>query len=115
VPADGNVRTVVSPAKIIEIITAPCAPEKEKSGFKLTKQTTLPTNPGLLDAYWEVTDTIHHKDTVLEEMRTLGVSEQEIAALRAGFDALQASVGGVEGGERGVRCMDAWAGVFEGA
>lgn len=117
VAASGNIRTVLSPAQITGVVTIiPSVSEDAGSAgreFRLEKEVVGRSNEGLLDGYWEVSDTLRKKERVLSEMEGLGVGEREIGAMRAGFDAVEMSLMGLEGGEKGVRCMDYWAAVFE--
>jgi hypothetical protein len=103
---DGNIRTMLSPPQICSVVESSAA-------FELSKQDIRPTNEGLLDAYWEVSDTLRERKNVLKAMEGYGVPEKELAALTAQYDAIQAAVGIIEGGERGVRSMDVWVAKFE--
>lgn len=40
------------------------------------------------------------------------MSESEIVDVEACYDVIEAMVGGLEGGVKGVRCMDFWVCVF---
>lgn len=101
----GNIRTVLSPAQILSAA-------ESSSAFKLDAQETRPSNEGLLDAYWEVSDTLRKREKVLAALQEEGVPEKELAAMEAMYDAIDAAVGVIEGGESGVRSMDVWVARF---
>lgn len=76
------------------------------------------TNEGVLDGYWEVSYTLRTRDKALGRLEEQGVSEKELAAMSAMYDAVEASVGLLgkqQGLERmkSVRSMDFWVAKFE--
>lgn len=103
--SNGNIRTVMSPARIKRVVL-------ESSGWRIEKEELLKANEGLLDAYWEVRGLLRERREVLETLGAAGVSESECVVIEAGIDAVESAVGRLEGGVRGVRCMDVWVGVF---
>jgi hypothetical protein len=103
---DGNIRTVLSGVQIRSVT-------ESSSAFKLSAQETRVTNEGLLDAYWEVSDTLRKREKVLQALGAEGVPERELAAMVAMYDAIQAAVGVLDGGESGVRSMDVWVAKFQ--
>lgn len=117
IAAGGNIRTVVSPAQITGVVHAASSKSlvegSASGGFRLGKEAIEKSNEGLLDAHWEVSDTLRKREKVLSEMEGLGVGEREIGAMRAGYDAVEMSLRGVKGGDKGVKCMDHWRAVFE--
>ncbi|KAK9385249.1 hypothetical protein V1515DRAFT_582209 [Lipomyces mesembrius] len=106
VEGDGNIRTVLSPTQI-------CSMAQSSSAFKLSAQGTRAVNIGLLDAYWEVSDTLRQREGVLKALGEEGVSEKELAAMAAMYDAIKAAVGILGEGVRGVRSMDVWVAKFQ--
>lgn len=66
----------------------------------------------MLDAYWEVSDTLRRRETVLKALGE-GVPEKELGAMVAMYDAIQAAVLNLEEGESGVRSMDVWVARFQ--
>lgn len=102
----GNIRTVLSPAQIRAVIEASLT-------FKLVAQETVAANEGLLDAYWEVSDTLRQREKVLKTLGEDGVPEKELVAMSATYDAIEAAVGILEGGESEVRSMDVWVAKFQ--
>ena len=100
----GNIRTVLSPRQIRENV--------EGDGFGLLKEEVRESNAGLRDAYWEVSDLLRKREKVLRDLEGDGVGEGELMALRSMYDAVQLNVDGLEGGLKGVRCMDVWVGKF---
>jgi hypothetical protein len=102
----GNIRTVLSGVQIRSVT-------ESSSAFKLSAQETRVTNEGLLDAYWEVSDTLRKREKVLQALGAEGVPERELAAMVAMYDAIQAAVGVLDGGESGVRSMDVWVAKFQ--
>lgn len=81
-------------------------------GWRVEKERLLKANEGLLDGYWEASMLLKGRSEVLKVLGAAGVSEGERVAFEAGFDAVESSVGILEGGVKGVKCMDVWAGVF---
>lgn len=78
------------------------------------KEETMKTNEGMRDAYWEVSEVLGSRKTELEMLRENDVSSKEITVIEAAFDAVAAATEGLQGGEKGVKCMDTWVGVFGG-
>jgi hypothetical protein len=102
----GNIRTVLSPAQIRSMA-------ESSSAIRLAGEEIRAANEGLLDGYWEVSYTLRKKEKVLKTLGEDGVPEKELAAVVAMYDAVQATVGILEGGERGVRSMDVWVARFQ--
>ncbi|KIN05824.1 hypothetical protein OIDMADRAFT_38276 [Oidiodendron maius Zn] len=102
----GNIRTVLSPAQIRSVT-------ESSSVLRLYAQEFRVSNEGLLDAYWEVSHTLRNREKVLKALGEGGVSEKELAAMAAMYDAVNAAVGIIDGGESGVRSMDVWIAKFQ--
>lgn len=93
------------------------------SRFQLVREDTLPSHPGLLDGFWEVSGLLRKREGEIASLRDRvgdrersgagNESESEIVAFEAAYDAIDAMVEGLEGGVKGVRSMDYWVGVFE--
>jgi hypothetical protein len=83
------------------------------AGLRALGQETREANEGLLDAYWEVSDTLRKREKVLKALGEEGVPAKELAAMTAMYDAVQAAVGILDGGESGVRSMDVWVARFQ--
>ncbi|KAH6702054.1 S-adenosyl-L-methionine-dependent methyltransferase [Leptodontidium sp. MPI-SDFR-AT-0119] len=125
-----NIRTVLSPAQITSAVlstpttstaTTTNTPSETPTPnphqkFHLLKQATLPSNPSLEDPYWETSYLLRTREkeiALLRERQRGGfVSESEIVDVEACYDVIEAMVGGLEGGVKGVGCMDFWVGVF---
>jgi hypothetical protein len=98
---------VLSPKQISSSILNP-------GKWKLVKEETRKTNEGLQDAYWEVSHTLRKREKVLKRLGDEGVNEKELGVLEAGYDAVEAAVGLLPGGDvKEVKSMDVWMGVFE--
>ncbi|KAH8812299.1 S-adenosyl-L-methionine-dependent methyltransferase [Xylogone sp. PMI_703] len=109
VPSSGNVRTVLSPVQVRGIV------EGQGVGLKIEKEVIRESNEGLLDGHWEVNDMLRTRDKVLGELRQRvckGVNEKEVMVFSSMFDAVKANVDGLEGGVKGVKCMDHWVAKF---
>jgi hypothetical protein len=102
----GNIRTVLSPVQIRSV-------RESSSALKLSAQETRPADEGLLDAYWEVSDTLRKREKVLKALGDDGLPEKELAAMAAMYDVIQGAVGLLDGGESGVRSMDVWVARFQ--
>jgi hypothetical protein len=102
----GNIRTVLSPTQIRSFA-------ESSAVLRLSSQDTRAANEGLLDAFWEVNHTLRKREKVLRALGEQSVPEKELAALAAMYDALEAAVGSLEGGESGVRSMDVWVAKFQ--
>ncbi|KAK0126830.1 hypothetical protein ONS95_008409 [Cadophora gregata] len=120
--SNGNIRTVLSPAQIMSAVlststSTAASSSLPNSSFTLARQATLPSHPGLQDGYWEVSDLLRKREEEISSLRVRSsgqvVSENEIVALEAAYDAIAASAEGLDGGVKGVRSMDYWVGVFE--
>lgn len=96
---------MLSPAQITRVVEA-------SSGMELVKEEARVTHEGMLDAYWEVSSLLWSKEKELDMLRNNGVDEKEVAVLEASFDAVASAARNLNGGEKGVRCMDYWVGVF---
>ncbi|KZO93317.1 S-adenosyl-L-methionine-dependent methyltransferase [Calocera viscosa TUFC12733] len=100
--SESNVRTVLSPLRVKALA--------EAAGWTVKSEASVQPGKGMLDGKWEV-QAVMSKDfekeveEVVEDERERGV----VLALR---DAVAASLEAVEGGEKGVRAMDVWVGVF---
>ena len=118
VATDVNIRSVLSPRQIIaNVISARSSKGSEAVGFALEKEETCITNEGMLDGYWEVSYNLRTREKMLGRLEGQGVPEKELGAMRAMYDAVEASVEllvAPEGKEtvRAVRSMDFWVGRF---
>ncbi|PVH82316.1 S-adenosyl-L-methionine-dependent methyltransferase [Cadophora sp. DSE1049] len=123
VSSGGNIRTVLSPAQIVSAVLSTNALNPKLDGdaapsFKLHKQATLPSHPGLQDGFWEVSDLLRKRGKEISSLRERqkdgneAVNENEIVAFEAAYDSIEELVNGLEDGVKGVRCMDFWVGVF---
>ncbi|CZT53369.1 uncharacterized protein RSE6_14872 [Rhynchosporium secalis] len=121
--SSGNVRTVLSPQQIqAAVLTAKVDTRSQREGvselaFKLVKQATLPSNPGLQDPFWEVNYLLSTRDKEIAALRKRKeggfVSDAEIVVIEAAYDTVTSLVDSLEDGVKGVKCMDYWVGVFE--
>ena len=100
VPSAANIRTVVSPSQVKNIVIT-------HSPLKLIKEEIIPTNHGMQDGFWEVSYTLRKRDKDMRRLVDKGVSDAERVQVEASFDALQG-----EAGVEGVRSMDFWVAVF---
>lgn len=105
IPSTGNIRTVLSPLQIAKIIY-------EKSGMVLGKQAIRETGKGMRDGEWEVGSLLRGRERELEVLRRRGVDERDVAVLEASFDTLYTATNVLNGGVKGLRCMDFWVVVF---
>lgn len=111
VPSGGNIRTVLSPDQILANIM-------ESREFGLEKQEIMESNEGLKDGYWEVWEVLQERENSVKTLRNDGVSEKEVAALIAMYDAVDVSVtilddsGERKVGLKQVKSMDVWAARF---
>lgn len=97
-----NVRTVLSPRRIIELATA--------AGWQLESETRVQPGEEVLDGQWEISSCLSPR---FEERVEEHVSdEREKAVVYALRDACEASLEGIEGGRKGVRGMDVWVATF---
>ncbi|KAL2074999.1 hypothetical protein VTL71DRAFT_8779 [Oculimacula yallundae] len=124
VGSDGNVRTVFSPVQIVQSVLETKLPsgtntetasridveqEEKVSSFRLVKQATFPSNPGLQDPFWEVSYLLSTRVKEVAALRErmgsgkLHISEAEIVVVEAAYDAIEAMVGSLEGGVKGVK------------
>jgi ubiquinone/menaquinone biosynthesis C-methylase UbiE len=106
VPSAANIRTVLSPSQVKNIVTS-------LSPLKLIRDAIMPTNQGMQDGFWEVSYTLRKREADIQRLVDTGVGDAERVQAEAYFDALQHAVDSL-GEERveGVRSMDFWAAVF---
>lgn len=100
--SNSNVRTVLSPKRLIELATA--------AGWKLESESRVQPGEGVLDGRWEVSSCLSScfEKQVEDHVR----AERERAVIYALRDACKASLDGVQGGQKGVRAMDVWVANF---
>ncbi|EGX88529.1 SAM-dependent methyltransferase, putative [Cordyceps militaris CM01] len=97
-----NVRTVLGPKRLTELAVA--------AGWKLESETRVQAGEGLLDGRWEVSACLDSSfEEEVEEQVKDGRERAVVLALR---DACEASLGGIEGGQKGVKTMDIWVANF---
>lgn len=109
VSSSGNIRTVFSPAQVKEIISST---SRLGSKWKLEKDKIEKSNEGMLDGHWETSYVSRKRDKFLSTLKEDGVGEKELGVLGATFDALEGSSSHLNGGEKGVKCMDFWTAVW---
>lgn len=97
-----NVRTVVSPKRLKELA--------QEAGWQLESEGRVHPNEGVLDGQWEVAACL--SETFEKEVEECVADERERGVVRALGDACEASLVGIEGGQKGVRSMDVWVGSF---
>lgn len=110
--SSGNIRTVLSPAQITKAVLATPSSGDDDKAFKLAKEVIRPTNEGMQDGFWEVSDVSTKREREVALLRANGVSEAEVTAVEAMYDAVEQGVVGLDGGIKGVRAMDHWVGLF---
>jgi hypothetical protein len=97
-----NVRTVLGPKRLTELALA--------AGWQLENETRVQGSEGLLDGQWEVSACL--SSFFEREVKEQVSDEREQGVILALRDACEASLEGVEGGEKGVMGMDVWAASF---
>ncbi|KAF2823648.1 SAM-dependent methyltransferase [Ophiobolus disseminans] len=100
--SESNVRTVLAPKRLTELALA--------AGWQLESETRVPSGEGLLDGQWEVAACLaasfeKEVEQQVSDKRERGV----VLALR---DACEASLEGVQGGQKEVMAMDVWTANF---
>lgn len=97
-----NVRTVLSPKRIIELALA--------AGWSLEREAYVQPGEGLLDGQWEVIACL--APSFGQEVEKHVNDERERSVVFALQDACEASLTSVEGGQKGIRAMDVWVASF---
>lgn len=100
--SDSNIRTVLGPRKLTELALA--------AGWQLESESLVQTGEGLLDGQWEVSACL--SPSFEREVEDQVGDERERAVVIALRDACDASLKGVQGGQKGVRAMDVWVANF---
>lgn len=100
--SDSNVRTVLGPKRLTELALA--------AGWRLESETRVQCGEGLLDGQWEVSARL--SSSFKREVEEQVSDERERAAIVASRDACEASLEGVQGGQKGVRAIDIWVASF---
>ncbi|KAJ3307499.1 hypothetical protein HDU76_004624 [Blyttiomyces sp. JEL0837] len=103
--SSANIRTVMSPMELTRVCL--------NSGYRLRCENVIVPDVDLFDGKWEVGTVV--SEGFWEEVESIVPGEREKSVIKASRDAVRASVKAVEGGVKGVRTMDVWAGVFEKA
>lgn len=112
VPGDGNIRTILSPTKICEVVEA-ASSSALGSKLKLEKQDIKESNEDLLDGHWEVSYLLRTREKILRKLSgEKSVNPKELMAFSSIIDAVQSNVDGLEGGVKGVKSMDVWMAKF---
>lgn len=93
---------MLSPKRLTELALA--------AGWQLEKETLVQGEEGLLDGQWEVSACL--SSSFEREVKEKISDEREQAVVLASRDACEASLNGIEGGRKGVRCMDVWVANF---
>jgi hypothetical protein len=97
-----NVRTVQGPKRLTELALA--------AGWQLESETRVQGGEGLLDGQWEVSACLSSSfEREVEEQLSDERERDVVLALR---DACEASLEGVQRGQKGVRSMDVWVASF---
>ncbi|KAM3429796.1 hypothetical protein NHJ13734_008018 [Beauveria thailandica] len=100
--SDSNVRTVLGPKRLTELAVA--------AGWQLESETRVQAPEGMLDGQWEVSACLDSSfEEEVEEQVKDGRERAVVLALR---DACEASLRGIEGGQKGVKTMDVWVANF---
>ncbi|EJP66169.1 SAM-dependent methyltransferase [Beauveria bassiana ARSEF 2860] len=100
--SDSNVRTVLGPKRLTELAVA--------AGWKLESETRVQAPEDMLDGQWEVSACLDSSfEEEVEEQVKDGRERAVVLALR---DACEASLRGIEGGQKGVKTMDVWVAKF---
>ncbi|KAF7171427.1 hypothetical protein CNMCM6106_005804 [Aspergillus hiratsukae] len=100
--SDSNVRTVLGPKRLTELALA--------AGWQLERETRVPGGEGLLDGQWEVSACL--SSSFEQEVEEQVSDEREQAVVLASRDACEASLEGIQGGQKGVKAMDVWVASF---
>ncbi|KAH8698114.1 SAM-dependent methyltransferase [Phaeosphaeriaceae sp. PMI808] len=100
--SESNVRTVLGPKRLTELALA--------AGWQLESEARVQGGEGLLDGQWEVSACL--SSTFAREIEDLVSDERERGVVLALRDACEASLEGVQGGQKGVRAMDVWTASF---
>ncbi|KAM3538228.1 hypothetical protein ARSEF1564_008860 [Beauveria bassiana] len=100
--SDSNVRTVLGPKRLTELAVA--------AGWKLESETRVQAPEDMLDGQWEVSACLD--SSFEEEVEEQVKDARERAVVLALRDACEASLRGVEGGQKGVTTMDVWVAKF---
>ncbi|PQK11386.1 hypothetical protein BB8028_0003g00120 [Beauveria bassiana] len=100
--SDSNVRTVLGPKRLTELAVA--------AGWKLESETRVQAPEDMLDGQWEVSACLDSSfEEEVEEQVKDGRERAVVLALR---DACEASLKGIERGQKGVKTMDVWVAKF---
>lgn len=100
--SESNVRTVLGPKRLTELALA--------AGWQLESETRVQCGEGVLDGQWEVGACLD--PSFKREVEEQVSDERERAVVLALRDACEASLEGVQGGQKGVRAMDVWVASF---
>lgn len=91
-------RTVLGPKRITELALA--------AGWRLESEARVEAGEGLLDGQWEVAACL--SPSFANQIEEHVSDERERGVVFALQAACEASLEGVQGGQRGVRSMDVW-------
>jgi hypothetical protein len=97
-----NIRTVQGPKRLTELALA--------AGWQLESETRVQGEEGLLDGRWEVSACL--SSSFKREVEEKVSDERERDVVLALRDACEASLEGVQRGQKGVRSMDVWVASF---
>ncbi|KAL3482108.1 hypothetical protein BJX99DRAFT_252823 [Aspergillus californicus] len=97
-----NVRTVLGPKQLSKLALA--------AGWQLESETRVPCGGDLSDGQWEVSACLSCEFE--SEVEAHVSDERERAVVLALRDACEASLEGIQGGQKGVRAMDVWVANF---
>ena len=100
--SSSNIRTVLGPKRLTELALA--------AEWQLESETRVECGEGLLDGQWEVSAC--RSSSFEREVEEKVGDERERGVVLALRDACEASLEGVQGGQKGVRAMDVWAASF---
>jgi hypothetical protein len=104
--SDSNIRTVLSPKRLIELALA--------AGWRLKSETRVQSGheneEALMDGEWEASACLSAE--FANEVEEHVSDERERGVVLALRDACEASLEGVQGGVKGIRAMDVWVASF---
>lgn len=100
--SESNVRTVLAPKRLIELAL--------EAGWQMESEARVQSGDGLLDGQWEVSACL--SPSFVKETEEHVSDERERGMILALRDACEASLEGIQRGQKGVRAMDVWAASF---
>ena len=102
---EANIRTVFTPAKIVELANA--------EGYELVYEKVITPPKEMQDGAWETGGT-RHRSKDLKQMEANNEEHRILQSFQTHLDALNAAVGRLPNGKvKETRCMDVWTGVLK--